>query len=173
MECGGAGAGVRSQCRIGKEYSMFTSSKLGKLFGIDVYVHATFWILPLFILLEGLASGHTSQVGLDLAVMFAAFGCVALHEVGHALAARYYGIRTRDITLYPIGGGASLERMPEKPWQEIAIALAGPAVNVAIAIGLFAGMYAENIVFPLSWDWSNPTMLEAFVIRLLEINVVL
>ena len=122
---------------------MFQSMKLGKFFGIDLYVHGTFWLLPLFIFVSGWMSGSTPAVlAFDLAFMFAMFGCVALHEVGHALAARAYGIGTRDITLYPVGGVASLERMPEKPGREIAIALAGPAVNVVIAVGLFAGLVA-------------------------------
>src|SRR5437762_13440645 len=119
---------------------MFGSLRLGKPFGIDLFVHGTFWLLPLFVLFGGAASGDLGGACFDVAVLFAAFGCVALHEVGHALAARGFGIRTRDITLYPIGGVASLERMPEKPLQEILIALAGPAVNVVIAAGLFAAL---------------------------------
>jgi Zn-dependent protease len=97
---------------------------------------------------------------------------VALHEVGHALAAAAYGIRTRDITLYPIGGVASLERMPEKPLQEVAVALAGPAVNVVIAIGLLAGLVVADIGFALSAG-SHPDVVGAFVSQLVIANVVL
>ncbi len=89
---------------------MFNSLKLGKFFGIDLYVHGTFWLLPLFVLFTGLGTS-VAEIAFELALVFAVFGCVALHEVGHALAAAAYGIRTRDITLYPVGGVASLERM--------------------------------------------------------------
>src|SRR3954453_13010971 len=128
---------------------MFQSLKLGKFFGIDLYVHGTFWLLPFLVLFGGVAGG-SGIVGVaeELAFLFALFGCVVLHEIGHALAARAYGIGTRDITLYPIGGVASLERMPEKPMQEVAVALAGPLVNVVIAFGLFAGLFANALVLP-------------------------
>ena len=106
------------------------------MFGIGIYVHATFLLLPLFVLLANLSAG---EIGLALYVLImiaAVFGCIVLHELGHALTARRYGIGTRDITLYPIGGVARLERLPQRPLEELWIALAGPAVNVVIAFVL-------------------------------------
>jgi Zn-dependent protease len=156
--------------RPGKEVAlMFGSLKLGKLFGIDLYVHGTFWLLPLFILFTSLGSSVTA-IGLELLFVFAVFACVALHEVGHALAAAAYGIRTRDITLYPIGGVASLEGMPEKPSQEVAVALAGPAVNLVIAAGLFAGMLVGAVAVP--WA-SSFGVVDEFVTKLFVANLML
>lgn len=148
---------------------MFGSLKLGKLFGIDLYLHGTFWLLPLFVLFDSLGGG-TGYVAFRLLFVFAVFGCVALHELGHALAAAAYGIRTRDITLYPVGGVASLERMPEKPLQEVAVALAGPAVNVAIAFGLLLGMSFSGM--PLPWQGAGD-VAEMFVQQVLVANVFL
>jgi Zn-dependent protease len=152
---------------------MFGSLRLGKFFGIDTYVHGTFWLLPLFVLFGGAMGGDVSGAVGEVLFLFALFGCVALHEVGHALAARYYGVRTRDITLYPIGGVASLERMPEKPHQEIVIALAGPAVNLMIAAGLFVGILGGVTAFPGSFDMSALDPLDGFVFRLMKANVFL
>lgn len=152
---------------------MFSSLKLGKLFGIGVYVHATFWLLPLFVFLGGVMDGDLSGATMDVAVLFAVFGCVVLHEIGHALAAAYYGIATRDITLYPVGGVARLERMPERPLHEIVVALAGPAVNVVIALGLYAGISFGNAALPGSFVLSNLDALDAFVLRVFEVNVFL
>jgi len=120
--------------------------KLGDIAGIGIYVHWSFWILPAWILLSTLSGGG----GLSVAVMavvfvFAVFGCVVLHELGHALMARQFRIGTHDITLYPIGGVASLTRIPSRPSHELAIALAGPAVNVAIAAVLFAGVVLTGV----------------------------
>jgi Zn-dependent protease/CBS domain-containing protein len=121
------------------------SFKLGRLLGIDVYLHFTFLLLLLFL---GFVYWRTTQnLGATLegvAFIVALFGCVVLHELGHALMARRYGIQTRDITLLPIGGVARLEKMPEKPMQEFWVALAGPAVNVVIAVILFIGLAATG-----------------------------
>src|SRR5262249_12366409 len=106
--------------------------KIGRFFGIDFYIHWTFLLLPLLLIMgshEG--DGQNLAVVLGLLTVFA---CIAPHEYGHALMARCFGIGTRDITLYVIGGVARLERISEKPWEEFWIAVAGPAVNVAIAI---------------------------------------
>jgi Zn-dependent protease len=127
--------------------------KLGNVEGIGVYIHWTFWLLPAWILLSTLSSGGgVGAAAISLVFVFAIFGCVVLHELGHALMARQYRIGTRDITLYPIGGVASLERMPTRPSAELAIALAGPAVNVVIAAGLFvllllSGVTASGMAF--------------------------
>jgi Zn-dependent protease len=109
------------------------SWKVGRAFGIPLYVNPTLLLFPLLLLLL-----HNGQAGWGEALFLvlltpALFGCVLLHELGHALMARAFGIGTRDITLYPIGGVARLERMPEAPGQELLVALAGPAVNVALA----------------------------------------
>jgi Zn-dependent protease/predicted transcriptional regulator len=91
-----------------------------------------------------------------------------LHEYGHALTARKYGIKTRDITLYPIGGLARLERMPEKPVEELWVALMGPAVNVVIAAALFTFLYLTRSLVPLSeLTISSGSFLE----RLMMINI--
>jgi Zn-dependent protease len=152
---------------------MFGSMNLGKLFGIDFYVHETFWLLPLIVFVQRAASGDTSEAAFDVAVLLAVFGCVALHEVGHALAAKWYGIGTRDITLYPMGGVARLERIPERPWHEIVVALAGPAVNVAIAAGILAGLVTGSYVAVDRWGSHDPSLIDVFLVQLLKANVAL
>lgn len=109
---------------------MSWSLKVGQIFGIDLKIHFSF----LLILIWG-AFNYGGSAGplYGMVVVIALFTLVVLHELGHSLAAMWYGIPVRDITLLPIGGVARLERMPEKPIQELVVAIAGPAVNVVIA----------------------------------------
>lgn len=110
------------------------SARLGRFAGIDVYVHATFFLLlAYFAAVYWSETGAVAGVLAGLALILMLFACVLLHEYGHALTARRYGVATRHITLLPIGGVALLESMPREPRQEIAVALAGPAVNLVIA----------------------------------------
>ncbi|HEY2146984.1 MAG TPA: site-2 protease family protein, partial [Pirellulales bacterium] len=96
------------------------SWRIGRLAGIDVYNHATFLLLLIWVALESyFAHGSIAEAARGLIFILALFGIVVLHELGHALTARRYGIRTRDIILLPIGGIARLERMPEDPRQEL------------------------------------------------------
>lgn len=115
---------------------MGTSLTIFRVFGIDVRIHWSF-ILILFYGAFMFSSGPAGPVVgalYGILVIVLLFACVTLHELGHALAAKYYKVGVKDITLLPIGGVASLERMPDKPMQEFVITLAGPLVNFALAI---------------------------------------
>ena len=147
------------------------SFRLGKMLGVDVHVHVTFLLLLAFVGVAHWLAGRNVEAALSGVLFFAClFMCVLLHEFGHALAARRYGIATRDITLLPIGGVARLERMPEKPSQELVVALAGPAVNVVIAAGLFLGLWLGGWWQPLgTLSTTSGSLFE----RLLVANVFL
>jgi Zn-dependent protease len=146
------------------------SLRIGRAFGINIFLHWTFWLLPAFVVLSSATRTGGLDLLLSLAVLAAAFGCVVLHELGHALAARYFGIGTRDITLYPIGGVARLERMSDKPWEEFWIALAGPAVNVVIAALLAVLLVAVAAVNPaLVFD----TFAGMLLLSLMVVNIFL
>jgi Zn-dependent protease/CBS domain-containing protein len=142
------------------------SWKIGTFAGVVVYMHAKFLLLLGWVAITHWMQYHAflpTLLGVSFTV--ALFVCVVLHEYGHALAARRFGIGTKDITLLPIGGMARLERMPEKPNHELWVALAGPAINVVLAavlgiyllltghfepvrqIGLTHGMFLERILF--------------------------
>jgi Zn-dependent protease len=147
------------------------SLKIGSAFGIGIYIHWSFILLPLWVLFTTRDADGPLSRPVMMVLVAAIFGCVVLHELGHALTARRYGIGTRDITLYPIGGVARLERMTERPWEEFWIAVAGPAVNVVIAAALLGVVVVTGSVFTL------PGLLDTvpgtFLISLLAANIAL
>ena len=149
---------------------MSWSVSLGRVAGSDIRIHLTFLLLLAWIGIVHWQQGGAAAALDGIVFVIAVFACVTLHELGHALAARRYGIRTPDITLLPIGGVARLERMPEDPGQEIVIAVAGPLVNVVIAAVLI--VYLGSIP-----DFDPVTTLQdpayGFVARVAAVNVLL
>lgn len=129
-------APIAFQATAIEDESMLKNWELGKIAGVDVRIHWTFWLAMIFYSLT--AASSAGLVGAVMtAVTFAlVFACVLAHEFGHVLAAARFGIATHDVTLLPIGGLARLARLPNRPIEELIIALAGPAVNVAIALVL-------------------------------------
>ena len=109
------------------------SIKVARIAGTEVRIHITFLLFLAWIGFSYYRMGGAAAAVPGVLFVLALFGCVLLHEFGHALAARAFGISTPDITLLPIGGVARLQRMPDKPWQELIVAIAGPLVNVVIA----------------------------------------
>jgi len=111
------------------------SVSLGKIAGIRIKVHWTFLLIFVWVVfVEMRQGGNLSSILFNAAFILVLFACVVLHELGHALMARRFGVVTRKITLLPIGGVASLQKIPEEPYQEFLVALAGPLVNVVIAL---------------------------------------
>ena len=116
---------------------MTWSFPIGVVQGTTIRIHVTFLLLLLWIGGSGFAHGGAREATASVVFVCLLFLCVLLHEFGHVIAARRYGVKTPDITLLPIGGVAQMERIPEKPQEELVVALAGPAVNVVIAAVLF------------------------------------
>lgn len=151
------------------------SWRIGRLAGIDLYIHATFVLLLAWVAFREHAYG-AAAIGASFVYIVALFAIVVLHELGHALTARRYGVQTRDIILLPIGGVARLERMPRDPRQELLVALAGPAVNVVIAIVLYALFRLTGSGSPSAMDLYAVDLLSstrAFVYQLVIVNVML
>ncbi len=148
------------------------SWKIARIGGIDLRVHATFVILLVWLAIVyfreiGTVAGAASGVFFTLAL----FASVVLHELGHALTARRFGVPTRDITLLPIGGVARLEYIPDKPKQELQIALAGPAVTLVIAAVLYVVLRVFGLPVIVADDVIVQQGRGAFLAQLMWVNV--
>lgn len=147
------------------------SFKIGRLWGIALKVHVTFFLLLAWAAAEGYSAGGTPGAVGSVFVILAVFACVILHELGHARMAARFGVATADIILLPIGGVARLVRIPEEPRQEFLIAIAGPLVTLVLA----ALGYATALLLHLPADGAvdGPLTAAAFVWLLVEVNVYL
>ena len=147
------------------------SWRIGRAFGIGIYIHWTFLFLLGFIAYQGWGVDEGPGPLHTAVLLILLFTCVVLHELGHALIARRFGVGTRDITLYPIGGVARLERMPENPWEELCIAVAGPAVNLVIAALIAIPVFLLRGIQP--GDGLVQGGRESYLMDLLRVNVTL
>jgi stage IV sporulation protein FB len=149
---------------------MLWSINIGTVAGTAIRLHVTFLLFLGWIFLSSWYSGGPQAAWASLAFMILLFACVLAHEFGHIFVARHFGVTTPTVTLLPIGGVAQLERIPEKPSEEFLVAIAGPLVNVAIAILLVvffgASLDARTLV---SVDNSAVHMLD----RLAMVNIFL
>ena len=148
--------------------------KLGKIAGIGLFIHWTFSLLILFIVYVNYKAGqNTPQILWSLLFVSCIFLTVLLHELGHALTAKKYGIKTKDITLLPIGGLARLERLPEKPSEELMVAFAGPLVNIVLAFLTSFFISLPNTSEEMVTQLSNGVNADNFFLNFYLVNIVL
>jgi Zn-dependent protease/CBS domain-containing protein len=137
------------------------SFSIGSIAGTAIRLHVTFLLFLIWIFFASYVSGGPSAAWESLAFMLLLFACVVAHEFGHIFMARRFGVTTPTVTLLPIGGVAQLERIPEKPFEEFLVAVAGPAVNVAIAAVLV-------LLFGASLDGGNLASVDKGTVPLID-----
>jgi Zn-dependent protease/predicted transcriptional regulator len=150
------------------------SLKLGKIAGIGIFVHWTFSLLIAFIIYINYRTGYTTlQIAWSIMFILCIFVTVFLHELGHSIAAKQFNIKTKDITLLPIGGVSRLESLPEKPKEELIVTFAGPLVNIVLAFitGLFITFPATSEA--LAIELSTGVNASNFFLNFFIVNIVL
>jgi Zn-dependent protease len=167
---GGDVRGGRRPLAAGTEFATRpVMYKIGRIAGVDLVVHWSFAVLlGGFVVSRAMGGQAPGEIAVGLVLVLLVFGTVVLHELGHVLVARRYGVRTRSILLLPIGGIARMDSMPSRPSHELLIAVAGPAVNVVIAAGL--GVLLVFVSEPYG-PWNLDTQHGALLAQLLWINV--
>lgn len=154
---------------------MKASLNLGSISGIKIIVHWTFLFLILWVVFDDLKRGGTTEsILFNVAFVLAVFVCVVLHELGHALTAKHFGINTKKITLFPIGGMTSLDKIPKSPKQEFLVVIAGPLVNVIIAILFYLILPIQELInmnFTESLESFSNLSAQNFLLYLFIVNV--
>jgi len=147
---------------------MRSSIRMGKIFGIEFHIHVTFFLLLLFVFVSVLNEQGLRAAFSATLFICAIFVCVLIHEIGHSLIARRFGKETKSITLLPIGGMAAMEEIPQRPLQEIAMAIIGPMINLAIA----------GVLYTIVGRWTGvsipglyPASVRSFVGGLIGVNI--
>ena len=145
------------------------SVPIGRVSDITLRLHVTFLIFLAFIGYGGFMEEGLSGAGWAMAMLVSIFACVVLHELGHSIVAQQLGVQVKSITLLPIGGVAGLRNIPEHPWHEIAITLAGPMVNVVISCLLlpFTGIPSHLLFIEMPHD------LQGLLLTLVQANIML
>lgn len=146
---------------------MLKTIYLGKLSGIQLFIHWTFWLLVIFLGVRDLGHG-VEAAARSVGFVFLVFFCVFLHELGHAFAGRLYNVKTLDITLYPIGGVARMQMRDLSPAAELVIAACGPLVNLVIAL-----LLALTMALRVSWDGFDNVSNMGLMQQLLFVNIAL
>lgn len=145
---------------------------IGKVSGIKMFIHWTFFILILWIVFAGISGGRNiTEILISLGLIMAVFACVVLHELGHALTAKRFHFQTQDIILLPIGGLARMKGLPDRPLHEFLVAIMGPVVNIGIAILLYVILKLSGN-FPASAEDIDFTRVN-FLFQLYAINIFL
>lgn len=148
--------------------------KLGKIAEIGIFIHWTFSLLILFIVYVNYKAGQNlTQILWSVLFILCIFLTVFLHELGHALTAKNFGIKTKDITLLPIGGLARLERLPEKPSEELLVAFAGPFVNIVLAFITSWFITLPNTPEEMVGQLANGVNANNFFLNFYLVNIVL
>jgi Zn-dependent protease/predicted transcriptional regulator len=148
--------------------------KLGKIAGISLFIHWTFSLLILFIVYVNYKAGQNlTQIVWSVLFVLCIFLTVLLHELGHALTAKKYNIKTKDITLLPIGGLARLEQIPEKPSEELMVAFAGPLVNIALALVTSMFISLPNSPEEMVIQLANGVNANNFFLNFYLVNIIL
>jgi Zn-dependent protease len=146
------------------------SINAGRIFGIKLRIHLTFFLLPLFVFFSDIKEGF-GQAGLSVLFVCAIFACVVIHELSHSLVARRFGREPKSITLLPIGGVAMIDMMPTKPSQEIAISIVGPVTNIVIAIVI--GLIFRSLITAALDENAVLTTPQWFIVNLIVVNLML